>query len=70
MSYKIVVKPTVYNKSIFRNRGLLYSDDDIVKDMAKTLARTSTFYAYFQDEEEFSYTKELFLKLGVKIYKE
>lgn len=68
MGYKIVVKPTAHNKALFRNRGLFHSDSDIVKDLAKELAKTKTFTVYLYEESEYTYIKQVLERLGLKLY--
>lgn len=69
MSFKIVVKPTVKNKEAFRRRGLFYSDNEVVKDLAKEIAKTKVFSCYIYDKDEYEYLKQLIESLGIVINK-
>jgi hypothetical protein len=68
MSFKLVVKPTVNNKSVFRKRGLFHTDNEMLKDLAKEIAKTKTFTCYFHDEQEYEYFAKLVESLGLKRY--
>lgn len=68
MSFKVIIKPTVYNKAIFRKRGLFHSDDEMLKDLAKEMAKTKTFTCYFHEQQEYEYFKQLLSKLEIKVY--
>lgn len=62
-----IVKPSKKNIDLLRKRGILHSDEAILKGIARDIARKRYCKLYFESKEEYEYNKQVLERVGLEV---